>query len=126
MMALVVLGDLLTRLNLAGFNLTVTDDFSLWNQIEDSMFIYESFLLPTSKPISCGRIDGDAWDAFVTASMFREYMGEETHLSGCPHPGHLQELQIHSDIHVPLWPVAVPNGIQKNVGLSTPITLAWW
>jgi len=125
MMALSVLGDVLARLELIGLSVTVTDDFTLWEGTEDSILIYESFLVASSKPTSCGQIEGDEWDAFVTASLIWEYMGERTHLRSCPHPGQLQELQIGSDVHVPLWPTAVPNVFQKIVGSRAPITLAW-
>jgi hypothetical protein len=126
MMALSVLGDLLARLAVTNLSQTITDDFTHWNETNDSLLLYESFLLTNRKPISCGKIVSDEWDAFVTASLILEYKGEVTHLRECSHPGRLQELQSDDSGHTALWPIVVPNEIPRRVGPRSPLTLAWW
>jgi hypothetical protein len=126
MMALSALSDLLARLAVANLNQTITDDFSHWDETKDSILLYESFLLTNKKPISCGSIASDEWDAFVTASLILEYKGEFTHLRECSHPGRLHELQSDDNGHAALWPIVVPNEIPRRVGPRAPLTLAWW
>jgi hypothetical protein len=83
-------------------------------------------LLTNRKPISCGKIVSDEWDAFVTASLILEYEGEVTHLRKCSHPGRLQELRSDDRGHTALWPIVVPNEIPRRVRPLAPLTLAWW
>src|ERR1039457_3661980 len=109
MMALALLGDLLTRLEMSSPNHIVTDDISYWNATPNSILLYESFLLPNRKPVSCGSVINDEWDAFVTAALLLEYLGRVTHLRECSHPGRLQELQSDDNGHHALWLIGVPD-----------------